>query len=391
MEIRLEKLVIKLSRPAPMSGNRDILVVAPGAGSVGDQAMFEAFAYNTDGSLTVICRNENDLLRVPDLAGRSVTVLALDKLLYGTLLPHLIQFWQLARIMRQSRSISVVGADIMDGVYSPIASERRFRLAEAGSKLGLQARILGFSWNKAPHPRTLEAMRSASKSVQLLARDPGSSERLRRDGATNVSDVADLAFLVPPEELSDTGLRDWMGERASSGRRVVILNANYLLESHFDQVAVYSRFVADGIASGHSFVLLPHDSRTTNSDTDLLRRIAEIVDNEDVYLVNDILTPGEVISAAGLASFAVTGRMHLAILCANAGTPSIAMSYQGKIEGLYRRLGMSCWIDPGPQISEDLRRVADELESNLERESARLVAALPATVELSRLNVTNLN
>ena len=74
----------------------------------------------------------------------------------------------------------------------------------------------------------------------------------------------------------------------------------------------------------------------------------------------------------------LTGRMHLAILGFTRGTPTITIAYQGKVAGLYERMGLSEYvIEPGETIAHDLRAALLRAENDLERCRDLIAAAMP--------------
>lgn len=370
---------------------RHILLAAPGGGSVGDQAMFESFVTGVEGHVVVIVRKDTTLLRVPPAIADRITVLVLPELLYGTPKTYLRDLRILAAEFGKSSSFSVVGADVMDGAYNVRASARRFWLPAFAARLGLDARILGFSWNAHPAARTVDAMLWSSDFIDLLARDPKSASRLRDAGARRVKEVADLAFLAPISSDIPEYISSWVSTQREAGRPIVVVNANYLLEERIDQVAAFSPFVSERLDAGVSFILLPHDSRHSPSDESLVADIAATVgENEHLLLVPEVLMPGEVVDLASRVDFVVTGRMHLAILAAIGGTPAIAISYQGKIEGLYRNLGLTCFILPDATFTQSLGTAFDDVTRELEANRASLATHVPAMKTLAAENFRNL-
>ena len=96
---------------------------------------------------------------------------------------------------RRARSLSIIGADIMDGRYSLRGSVRRAVLAEIGAPEGVPTRIIGFSWNGSPSFGARRALVSASRAgVVPLLRDPRSAERATEHGIATSTLVADIVF-----------------------------------------------------------------------------------------------------------------------------------------------------------------------------------------------------
>lgn len=152
-----------------------------------------------------------------------------------------------------------------------------------------------------------------------------------------------------------------------------------------------SALISSHLAHNTSFVLLPHDSRKAPSDETLAAAISAAVGSSDhLLLVERILMPDEVVELASRVDFVITGRMHLAILSAIAGTPAIAISYQGKIEGLYRNLDLDCFLSTEGDFARALgiqyQRVSDDLASV----RARMIERVPAMQALAAENFTGL-
>lgn len=366
----------QLSSGQRSSTEAHILIAAPGRGNIGDQAMFEAFVNSIAGPVTVVVRQTDDLLHIPDRA-EGLRVLALPAVLYGGTWAYLRDLRRLAPHLAHAHDLSVVGADVMDGAYRDRASVRRFRLAELASRAGVPSRVLGFSWNAHPTRGSAAAMKAASGHVDLFARDPKSAERLLANGASRVYESADIAFLTQPADHLPAALDEWLNHQSTAGRPVVIVNANYLLEAHVDQVAAY-RALIEARSVSTAFVILPHDSRNLPSDETLARLLFEsLAPRDNTYLIERVLTPGQVALLASRASFVMSGRMHLTIISSTVLTPAVSVSYQGKVEGLYRKFGFTAWIDPDTDFADSVLREFDRMVDELEVLESHLQRSVP--------------
>ncbi|MGU3432751.1 polysaccharide pyruvyl transferase family protein [Actinomycetes bacterium M1A6_2h] len=352
--------------------------------------MYEAFQRTVRGSVVVLVRDASVLLTPPRTLPRPHSVVQVPGLIYGSLAAHLRDVARTVIIATRCDSISVVGADVMDGLYSERASIRRFMVPFWMSLMGLDSRVLGFSWNESPPEPVQATMRLASRRVELLARDPISAARLKRDGADRVRLVSDLAFLTMIDDVTERTqeIVNWARGQKAKGRTVVTLNLNYALSRQFDQVAYFKKLVDQKTAEAFSFVLLPHDSRGPESDEFLAQSVyTDIKLQDNVYMVDKILSPGNVAKIASVTDFVVTGRMHLAIISATVGTPALSLSYQGKVEGLYESIGSTHWIDP-MQISElDLIEAFDRIAEQLVGTQATLRKNLERLRNLAILNM----
>ncbi|GAA4777008.1 polysaccharide pyruvyl transferase family protein [Microbacterium gilvum] len=364
-----------------------ILIAGPGEGSIGDEAMYEAFVKTCPGPLTVIARRPEDLLWTSDR--EDVEYVYLPSLLYGQG-GRRAALKTVLTLAQSAESVSLVGADIMDGVYSEFASVRRFRTVAASATCGADARVLGFSWNNAPAPRARRAMQETSAIAQLSARDERSAERLRADGGQRVVTVSDLAFLTEPNvALEDRVLADWVTQQRAEGRQIVLVNANPRQEKRFPGLRdAYVRLIRTLLDDGISCILVPHDSRGgERSEEAYLAGIAsEFATETALFHVENAPMPAQVVAIAREVDLVVSGRMHLVVLASVARRATVAFDYQDKFEGLYRLLGYDGRI-AGPEGADRLvERVRVALTERESSEDA-LRASWPEVIRRSTLNL----
>ncbi|GAA1742455.1 polysaccharide pyruvyl transferase family protein [Microbacterium paludicola] len=391
--IREAGLARRLSRAAaagPRAGH--VLIAGPGNGSIGDEAMYEAFVRAADDAVTVIAREPADLLWRSESA--DVRYVYLRDLVYGRPSRHSKDLRTFIDLVGRARSLSVIGADIMDGVYDELASARRFRLAALAASAGADARILGFSWNSHPTNRALNAMRAVGDRVLLLARDEASGRRLQENGGHRVQTVADLAFLTTPDApLADARLDAWLASERGAGRRIVVVNANPRQEKLFPGLRTqYIALIEQLRADGFSCIILPHDSRGgARSEESYLARIAADVGSEHVYLVEKAPLPDQVVAISREGEIVVSGRMHLVVLASVAGRATVALEYQDKFAGLYRLLGYDGRVVRSESGEWDLVAAVRKGLESARRSELRLADSWPTVLERSRRNLPRIS
>lgn len=378
--IRLVDRILLHARPRKGARNH-LLLAPPGRGNIGDQALVEAFVETVDGPVVVLTRSLEDF-DVPVALRERMRIVPLPALVYGSAVGHARDVRALTRELRSARSFSVVGADIMDGAYVLRASVNRAGLAERLARLGWPTRIVGFSWNAAPHERATAALRRAGDAgVRLYLRDPRSAARARADGL-EVRDSADIVFAA-------TSRDDSIVERLLpdlGDRELALVNASGLVG---DRLPAYVRVVQTLRAAGFVVLVVPHVSRHGADDLPLCRALVDGAGGDaDVQLVPRLLAPAEIRGLAARASVTVTGRMHLAVMSLMAGTPPVTVATQGKVEGLMDLFGApELCVAPGSTFDADLfAAVTTAIERRTELRS-RILAARATVTELARRNV----
>jgi O-antigen/teichoic acid export membrane protein/polysaccharide pyruvyl transferase WcaK-like protein len=365
-----------------------VLIAPPGGGNIGDQAMVEAFLENTTGGVRIVVRTVNDL-RVPhEYAGRA-EVHALPALIHGVEKPHRRDIAALGRLLASARSLTVVGADAMDGAYDARASVRRADVATLAAGIGLDARILGFSWNSHARAGARRALKRAGRAgVRLLVRDPISSARARRAGFRGVVDTADAVFSA---RTSSPGVVEQL--LGGSPPPYAVVNPSGLVGRSMDQAGEYTAIVRALLDRGISVVLLPHVIRSSASDLTYCRTIAARVDDARVVLVEGQLIPAEVRGLCAGAQLVLAGRMHLAIQSLWSAVPAVTLSTQGKVEGLMQLFGSECerlCVTTGAGLAGRVVPLIDELLADRAGWSARIAARLPSVKRLADVNFDGL-
>jgi polysaccharide pyruvyl transferase WcaK-like protein len=272
----------------------------------------------------------------------------------------------------------------MDGAYVLRASVNRASLAERLARLGWPTRIVGFSWNAAPHERAVAALRRAGDAgVRLYVRDPRSAERARADGLA-VLDSADIVFSA---RSRDDGIVQRLLPDLGDDR-LALVNASGLVG---DRLPAYGRAIEALRAAGHRVLVVPHVSRHGADDLPLCEALVKAAGDPHVQLVPRLLAPAEIRGLAARASVTVTGRMHLAVMSLMAGASPVTVATQGKVEGLMDLFGTpELCVSPGSGFDAEL---AAAVATVIEREGqlrSRILAALEDVGRLSERNVEGL-
>jgi polysaccharide pyruvyl transferase WcaK-like protein len=98
----------------------------------------------------------------------------------------------------------------------------------------------------------------------------------------------------------------------------------------------------------------------------------------------------ELKAIAGLTDAVFTGRMHLAVAALGQGVPIVAVTYQGKFEGLFRHFELPGHLAVSPESILDPSRLApliDELISSREALASRVADSWPGVEQRALLNI----
>ena len=176
---------------------------------------------------------------------------------------------------------AILGADVMDGYYSPACSEQFLAHADVLQNCKIPTLLTGFSFNEHPSPRAIEAFHRASEDFPFLLRDQVSLERFERATGRKGQLVADIAFLLPPN-LDSEEYRKVLTWKRAQGNPVLALNLHPMLRFREGQEAAQA-LVEDAShlltrvlrENRWNLLLLPHDDRPKVADALSLRPLYE--------------------------------------------------------------------------------------------------------------------
>jgi len=294
-----------------------------------------------------------------------------------------------------------LGADVMDGFYSEKNSRLKIELISLAARLGIKSSIIGFSINKNPELACINAFKKLPRSVRLCCRDAFSQERLASAMGRKVDLCADVAFLFnsQSEKSSSYHVIEWIKAQKSHGKVIVGINANATSfsslkgSSRENIIKIYIALLSALFKKKHNirFLFIPHDFRTNVGEIDLNRSILEGLP-VNIKKFSKILIPPygalEIKRVCSKLDFVLTGRLHLAIACLRSGIPAVAVSYQGKAEGVYSHFGLDeLVISPNKMLDEE--SVTDFLLNLIDKRKILQKTIMSRLPEVSRLSQSN--
>jgi len=384
--------VFSLIRPRRTSDETfHFLVPSVGNGNIGDQAMVESFINNV-GSDCVLIVEDKDIFKVDNKISPEPRFFEIPHLIHGNLIQNIIALISIVRVSNKMKSLSVIGADIMDGVYGQKQSINRLFLLRVINSLGIQSRITGFSW--APNARTLptKLIRIISVKTKLFVRDPKSVQRLKDQGITAVYEVADLAF---SDESVDTapGIELWI---SASTKPIITVNISGIglkeRGAYLKQIEQYKPIVEYLKRSGFRIIILPHVFRVGDGDIETSVDLFKSSCSSEDLLITEPLSPAQERQLFRSVSFVITGRMHIAILALNTETPVIALETMGKVQGLFAMLDLEKYcIDRNVDFSNEVIHRIKLLEKEYSSVCESIKAKIPELRQRSLVNFSDLD
>jgi polysaccharide pyruvyl transferase WcaK-like protein len=301
-------------------------------------------------------------------------------------------------LLQRTHTFRLIGADILDGFYSPLTTMLRLCAAQTFAYAGCDAKIISFSFCASPAPSVAQMWRRLPPSLGLLVRDPASQRRLSSLLGRQVEQAADLAFLLESDERGTEEQLRWISAQRERGQTVVGIGVNSLLVDEAGRRALAQVLSRVALSTPRlSLLLVAHDFRAKTSDLDAARDTLSHLRPElaaRVSIVAQEHGPRQLKAIAGRLDAVVSGRMHFSIAALGQAVPAFCFRYQGKVEGLLELVGFGSEIESmsvdSASVSSQWEQVAQRIQTFLERRrelAQRIAGRLEQLKRLSALNL----
>lgn len=300
--------------------------------------------------------------------------------------------------------VILLGADCMDGFYSPFVSLTLLALHSLFSRTkGVNSHLMGYSFNNRPYRPICKAFNNLDGNVCINLRDPISLQRFKKHTHADAGLVADVAFLLVPDSNFDgyAKLRKWIDLRHQAGGQYVIgFNFHPMLQKYENTKGVkkdalnMAIILADILHRNQNihFVLIPHDDRSKLTDNLMLDTISNELTRiglaERFYYDPKVYRASQIKAICGLIDGLVSSRMHLAIAALGQGKSIMATTYQGKFEGLFQHfdLPQDYLMAPKDFISHNMVDCFFKYVDHLPQLTLKVQNKLNQVIELSNKN-----
>lgn len=364
---------IKTIRKA-LKQNCVVIVPPAGYGSIGDDAMVRVLIrHSLDSGFKPMILSGKEAISWQKLGDIKINIADSDKKIHS--------FFNLLILLLCANKLYFIGADIMDGHYDSNSVLKRIKLADIFSKAGIAVTFTGFSFNDNPNKEVCQALQQL-QNVHFYIRDAVSFERYKK----HVNDVAelsaDLAFLTK-SSLANTHVNDninWINTKKNKHNILIIVNINFIpfRKTEFTLDNIIKRYsdiclqIYNRLDKKAAILIVPNDFRDPDNYGDiklgkLLYKSIVPTLTDDCRMVDTEFNSEELKSFTEKCDFAITGRMHLGIICATNFIPSFSVSYQQKFAGFYQILGLSpeeLMIEPGDLFDNN---IFNKILSNIEK------------------------
>lgn len=299
--------------------------------------------------------------------------------------------------------VLILGADCMDGYYSPSFSAILMLVADFCACRNINYSITGFSFNENPSSILSFFYKICSNKVVFNLRDRFSLNRFKKFTGKQANLVADVAFLLKPNiDFCDfNAIKSWIEIERTRGRTVVGFNFHPMMTKNMSKDLLEETC---NLISKQLFLLLqdcnisllfiPHDNRGGScSDIVALKTISKYLFKANldshVFVLERVYAADEIKGIVSMCNFLISSRMHLAIAALGSGVPVLCGKYQGKFEGLFDLFELSdrYLLTLGDFTSQKLYDVCREMLKDYSNLSKQIKKKLYDIEKMARQNI----
>lgn len=358
-------------------------------GSRGDEAMIMAVAAAHEGWTIGVLAETDEAARLIEAHGWQSIKVKTGRYPLDVLM-------QAARNIRPERAL-VLGADVMDGYYSPKVSMIQLAMTDLLRSAGIRTSLTSFSLNPNVERNVAEAFRHLPPKNELTIRDPVSLGRFKKICGRDARLVADVAFLLKPNEDFPLYKKVLEWKYQGEGFLLAVNFSTMLLRQPTEEQLEEQRSAMASLLNmllekrNCRLLLIPHDYREDCGDYAMLKSICSRLHcQERVFFAGDKLGAAQLKALVGIADALLTARMHLSIAMLSFAKPICAFDYQGKFQGLYRHFDYDekyLLENPSPANVEEQYGIVCSFLDECPSLQRKLAQRLPGIMKMAEENL----
>jgi polysaccharide pyruvyl transferase WcaK-like protein len=233
-----------------------------------------------------------------------------------------------------------------------------------------------------------KGFRELAGKVDFIARDLVSMNRMKEFAPCKLG--ADCAFLMNPELPNNVENMELINYIESPMPLVGIClrDEDFLLNGSFIDIMGFAKGLIGAMdEAGAGLLLIPHHP----FDLKALKHLAETLNGlkyQNFFLIDKLLSTGEIKYVVGECYHVITSRMHVAIASLGMSTPITCVPYAGKFEGLFQHFSLENASLDRNLLTDEIyikSKLLERLE-NSEKIQEHIAKNLPRIKDLSRYN-----
>jgi polysaccharide pyruvyl transferase CsaB len=270
-----------------------------------------------------------------------------------------LSFFRTLNTFRLADTLIVGGG----GLFHDMPSTNRFlmellRKIKWGLSLRKQVILLGVGIGPIYHNESRAALRNVLNRVELITVRDSDSRMVLEDIGVDIAELhttADLAFLMKSVPLVFRDMVTEVGSDSHNGPKVALClrSADIRMPQVRNAVVKFCKYSIEQLNARIWFVPFQigggEDDRT---GPELIMQEIEIRGN--VRLVSEIYSPAEMMGFLSQMDVVVGEKLHSLIFAINSRVPLLGISYQEKIEGLFKEIGRENWCIKLEELGADI-------------------------------------
>lgn len=296
--------------------------------------------------------------------------------------------------LRAAKRVLLIGADSIDEYYSASDSRAKLYAANVAGSLGIKTNVMSFSINEVT-ASLRDRMIAMPETVQLVARDPVSFERLKEKNIPKIHCSAELSFLFPRSKVrEDEKLLDYISKHED---KLIGFSFNNLLFSDTEDNSSRFDFYAEAIfslieKSGMSVLFIPNNVTDSTEYSKQMHDRIEKKRSGVSYLTEYLGDPAELKALMSKCSYYFSTTLHMGLFPLGVGVPTTCFPYAGKFDGPFSYLNILDSQIKVEDIPKDPQAFAQLLYTHFQKAEVRkaeIDANISRVIELAKVNLAD--